>query len=191
MQNIAVYCGSGVGKNPAFEQGAKNLGKVLIERNHGLVYGGGNVGLMGIIADELLAGGGHVIGVIPQALYDREVAHTQLTEMLVVDTMHERKALMMKHADAFIAMPGGIGTLEELFEVMTWYQLGFHYKPVGILNINGYYDQLLGFLNHAAAEAFIREDLHDLYVADSDPAKLLDKLAEAKKHFEGRLKRVD
>ena len=176
MGNIAVYCGSGAGKHPAFAQGAKDLAKRLLERNYGLVYGGGDVGLMGIIADEVLAGGGEVIGVIPHALYDREVAHMKLTNMFVVDTMHERKALMMKHADAFIAMPGGIGTLEELFEVMTWYQLGFHRKPVGILNINGYYDRLLGFLEHAAAETFIRENLSDLYVADSDPARLLDKL---------------
>ena len=191
MQNIAVYCGSGAGKNPAFAQGAKRLGEAIVEQRYGLVYGGGDVGLMGIIADEVLAREGNVIGVIPQALYEREVGHSKLTEMFVVDTMHERKALMMKHADAFIAMPGGIGTLEELFEVMTWYQLGFHYKPVGILNINGYYDQLLGFLEHSAEEAFIREDLNDLYVSDSNPIRLLEKLKAASEHTTGRIKRVD
>jgi uncharacterized protein (TIGR00730 family) len=154
------------------------LGKAMVGRGHGLVYGGGNIGLMGVIADEVMAGGQDVIGVIPHKLYEREVGHEGLTELLVVDTMHERKALMMKHADAFVAMPGGIGTLEELFEVLTWFQLKYHHKPVGILNINGYYDQLLGFLAHATGEGFIRDNLDDLFVVASDPAELVAKLEE-------------
>lgn len=178
MQNIAVYCGSGSGINPVFAEAAKLLGRAMVKRDFGLVYGGGNVGLMGLIANEVLAGGQDVIGVIPSALYDLEVGHDGLTELLIVDTMHERKALMMKHSDGFIAMPGGIGTLEELFEVMTWFQLRYHHKPVGVLNVNGYYDQLLGFLRHAAAEEFIREDLDELLVVSADPHELLTKLAE-------------
>ncbi|MFT7585015.1 MAG: hypothetical protein ACI9EW_001438 [Cellvibrionaceae bacterium] len=178
MKNIAVYCGSGSGKNPVFAEAAKALGRAMVAQGYGLVYGGGNVGLMGIIADEVMAGGQDVIGVIPQALYDLEVGHTGLTELLIVDTMHERKALMMKHSDAFIAMPGGIGTLEELFEVLTWFQLKFHHKPVGLLNVNGYYDQLLGFLKHAADEAFIRENIDELLVAHEDPIGLLQGLVD-------------
>ncbi|MFT5197077.1 MAG: hypothetical protein ACI85U_004117, partial [Candidatus Promineifilaceae bacterium] len=164
--------------NPVFAEAAKALGRAMVAQGYGLVYGGGNVGLMGIIADEVMAGGQDVIGVIPQALYDLEVGHTGLTELLIVDTMHERKALMMKHSDAFIAMPGGIGTLEELFEVLTWFQLKFHHKPVGLLNVNGYYDQLLGFLKHAADEAFIRENIDELLVAHEDPIGLLQGLVD-------------
>lgn len=176
MKNIAVYCGSGAGNDPAFAEGAKALGRAMVSAGYGLVYGGGNVGLMGIIADEVLALGNEVIGVIPHALHARELAHLGCTQLIAVDTMHERKALMMKHSDAFIAMPGGIGTLEELFEVLTWYQLTFHQKPVGILNTNGYYDQLLGFLEHAADEAFIREGLADLLVVSADPDQLVKHL---------------
>lgn len=178
MKNIAVYCGSGSGKNPAYTQAAQLLGQKMSDRGYGLVYGGGDVGLMGTIADAVITNGKDVIGVIPQALYDLEVAHLGLTELLVVDTMHERKALMMKHADAFVAMPGGIGTLEELFEVLTWFQLKFHQKPIGVLNVNGYYDQLLGFVQHAVAEGFIRENIGDLLVTASEPAELICLLEE-------------
>ncbi len=176
MKNIAVYCGSGAGTNPAYAEGAKGLGRAMVAAGSGLVYGGGNVGLMGIIADEMLAQGREVIGVIPQALYDLEVGHDGCTQLITVDTMHERKALMMQHSDAFIAMPGGIGTLEELFEVLTWFQLDFHQKPVGILNTAGYYDQLLAFLNHSVQEAFIRESMDELLVVSSDPVELVDLL---------------
>ena len=173
MKKIAVYCGSGAGTNPAYAAEAKALGQALVAAGYGLTYGGGNVGLMGIIADEVLALGQEVIGVIPHALYERELAHMGCTQLLTTDTMHERKALMMKHSDGFIAMPGGVGTLEELFEVLTWFQLSFHRKPVGILNTAGYYDQLLGFLNHAANEAFIRDELSELYSVSADPNELV------------------
>ncbi len=178
MKNIAVYCGSGSGNNPDYALAAQSLGQKMAEHGYGLVYGGGDVGLMGTIADAVIASGKDVIGVIPQALYDLELAHLGLKELLVVDTMHERKALMMKHADAFVAMPGGIGTLEELFEVLTWFQLKFHHKPVGVLNVNGYYDQLLGFVQHAAAEGFIRENIDDLLVTSADPTELMRLLEE-------------
>ncbi len=173
MKNIAVYCGSGAGTNPAYADGAKALAKAIATAGHGLVYGGGNVGLMAVVADEVLAHDQEVIGVIPYALHERELSHTGCTQLLMVDTMHERKALMMEHSDAFIAMPGGIGTLEELFEVLTWFQLGFHHKPVGLLNISGYYDQLIGFLNHAVSEAFIRDKFDDLLVVSTDPDELV------------------
>lgn len=173
MKNIAVYCGSGAGTNPAYADGAKALAKAIATAGHGLVYGGGNVGLMAVVADEVLAHDQEVIGVIPYALHERELSHTGCTQLLMVDTMHERKALMMQHSDAFIAMPGGIGTLEELFEVLTWFQLGFHHKPVGLLNISGYYDQLIGFLNHAVSEAFIRDKFDDLLVVSTDPDELV------------------
>ena len=148
----------------------------MVSAGYGLVYGAGNIGLMGIIADTVLAAGGEVIGVIPQSLYDREVAHLGLQQLFTVQTMHERKALMMKHSDAFIAMPGGIGTFEELFEVLTWFQLGFHQKPVGLLNINGYYDQLIGFLKQTVEVGFVQENLDDLLIVSSDPAELVAKL---------------
>lgn len=176
MKNIAVYCGSGNGRQPIYAEKAKELGQAMAAADCGLVYGGGNVGLMGVIADEMVALKKEVIGVIPHALYDRELGHNGITHLYKVDTMHERKALMMKHSDGFIAMPGGIGTLEELFEVMTWLQLQFHHKPVGILNVAGYYDQLIGFLNHAVDEAFIRDDLSDLVVHSADPAELVGML---------------
>lgn len=176
MKNIAVYCGSGAGTNPAYAEGAKALGRAMVAAGSGLVYGGGNVGLMGIIADEVLAHDKEVIGVIPYALHDRELGHMGCTQLITVDTMHERKALMMKHSDAFIAMPGGIGTLEELFEVLTWLQLDFHQKPVGILNTAGYYDQLIGFLSHAVSEAFVREKMDDLLVVSADPVELVNLL---------------
>lgn len=173
MKNIAVYCGSGNGRQPIYAEKAKALGQAMAAAGCGLVYGGGNVGLMGVIADEMVTLKQEVIGVIPHALYDRELGHNGITQLYKVDTMHERKALMMQHSDAFIAMPGGIGTLEELFEVMTWLQLRFHHKPVGILNVAGYYDQLIGFLEHAVDEAFIRDDLSELVVCSADPAELI------------------
>ncbi len=176
MKNIAVYCGSRSGNHPAYSEEAIKLGNEMVSAGYGLVYGAGNIGLMGIIADTVLAAGGEVIGVIPQALYDREVAHLGLNQLFTVQTMHERKALMMKHSDAFIAMPGGIGTFEELFEVLTWFQLGFHHKPIGLLNVNGYYDQLIGFLKQTVEVGFVQENLDNLLIVSSDPAELVAKL---------------
>ncbi len=143
-----------------------------------LVYGGGHVGLMGIIADAVLEAGGKVTGVIPKALMDTEVGHDRLTRLLVVKDMHERKALMAEHADGFIAMPGGIGTLEELFEAMTWAQLGFHEKPVGLLNVNGFYDKLTAFLSQQEQEGFLRTEHRELLINESDPSTLLERLRE-------------
>lgn len=144
-----------------------------------LVYGGGHVGLMGILADAVLASGGEVTGVIPKALMDTEVGHERLTRLLVVEDMHERKALMAEHADGFLALPGGIGTLEELFEVMTWLQLGYHAKPVGLLNVAGFYNELLAFLDKQRDAGFLRAEHRDLLLNDTDPASLIDRL----RHF--------
>ncbi len=148
----------------------------MADRGIALVYGGGHVGLMGIIADAVLAAGGEVTGVIPTALMSTEIGHDQLTELHVVKDMHERKALMADKADGFIAMPGGIGTLEELFEVMTWLQLGYHAKPVGVLNVNGFYDGLLGFLDRQRDEGYLRSEHRALLIEDSDPDALLDRV---------------
>lgn len=148
----------------------------MVKQSLSLVYGGGHVGLMGIIADAVLEAGGEVTGVIPKALMDTEVGHEHLTRLLVVKDMHERKALMAEHADGFIAMPGGIGTLEELFEAMTWAQLGFHEKPVGVLNVNGYYDKLTAFLQHMVKDGFLRSEHAALLISEQEPEQLLDRL---------------
>ncbi len=155
-RRICVYCGSKTGVDQVYTAAALALGAALARRGLGLVYGGGNVGLMGLLADAVLAGGGQVVGVIPQALADRELAHLKLTELRVVDDMHQRKALMAEQAHAFIALPGGYGTLEELFEALAWAQLGFHPKPVGLLNTAGYFDHLLAFLDHAVGQQFLQ-----------------------------------
>ena len=164
---------------PAYAAAARTLGSLLVERGLGLVYGGGNVGLMGAIADAVLEAGGEVLGVIPHALMAREIGHPGVTEMHVVDSMHERKALMADRADAFIALPGGVGTFEELFEAITWTQLGLHAKPCGLLNVDGFYDDLLGFLDHAWAEGFIKPETRAIVKASADPGELLDLLASA------------
>ncbi len=150
----------------------------MARRGIGLVYGGGHVGLMGIIADAVLDAGGKVTGVLPAALMDSEVGHDRLTQLLVVKDMHERKALMAEHADGFIALPGGIGTMEELFEAWTWLQLGYHEKPVGLLNVQGFYDQLLDFLDTQRDAGFLRNEHRSLLIADNDPAKLLDRITQ-------------
>lgn len=155
MQRICVFCGSNRGTQPAYALAAEALGDELVKRGLGLVYGGASVGLMGILADRVLAGGGEVIGVMPQALVSREVGHRGLTAFHEVESMHERKAMMADLADGFIAMPGGFGTLDELFEILTWTQLGLHQKPVGVLNSRGYFDLLFRFLQHAAREGFM------------------------------------
>lgn len=178
--NICVYCGSRAGARPAYATAARQLGRLIGERGHGLVYGGGNVGLMGIVADAVLAAGGMVVGVIPQALVEREVGHQGLSEQHVVPNMHVRKQMMAERADAFIAMPGGIGTLEELYEVWTWRQLGYHDKPVGLLNVERYFDDLLRFMDRTVAEGFLDLAQRQMPLVESDPARLLDRvLAEA------------
>lgn len=178
MQRICVFCGSNPGIREDYRLAAVALGRLLAGAGLGLVYGGGAVGLMGVIADAVLLAGGEVIGVIPQSLAQKEIAHQGLTRLHIVPGMHARKALMAEHADAFIAMPGGFGTLEELFEVTTWAQLGLHDRPVGLLNVAGYYDGLLSFLDHAAAEGLLRPEHRGLIRSSSDPAALLALLRE-------------
>ncbi|MBV7536525.1 TIGR00730 family Rossman fold protein [Duganella sp. sic0402] len=173
---ICVYCGANAGATPRFAEQAKVLAKALVERNLSLVYGGGNVGLMGIIADEVLRLGGEVTGVIPTALVEREVGHTGLTRQFIVKDMHERKAMMAQLADGFIAMPGGLGTLEELFEMLTWAQLGIHAKPIGVLNVDGYYDSLVDFIRNATQQGLVRPQHAELMLVDSEPDALLRRL---------------
>jgi uncharacterized protein (TIGR00730 family) len=175
MRRICVYAGSNPGRDPAYAEAATALAELLTERGIGVVYGGGKVGLMGVIADAAMAAGGEVIGVMPQDLIDREIGHNGITELRVVGSMHERKALMAELADGFVALPGGAGTLEELIEIYTWSQLGLHRKPMGVLNVNGYYDGLAGLLDHAVAEGFVRPQHRAAMHFESDPAALLDR----------------
>jgi uncharacterized protein (TIGR00730 family) len=176
MRNICVFCGSNSGVRPEYAIAARALGTALVERGLGLVYGGGRVGLMGVIADQVLASGGEVIGVIPADLDRKEVAHRGVTTLQVVGSMHERKAKMAKLADGFIALPGGFGTFEEFCEVLTWAQLGFQHKPCAVLNVNGYYDALLALFDQAVAEGFVRPEHRRLVLAGTDPNELLDQL---------------
>jgi uncharacterized protein (TIGR00730 family) len=172
--SVAVYCGSRFGHSPAFADAARTLGELIGKSGATLVYGGGRVGLMGAVADAVMACGGQVIGVIPQALMDREVGHEGLTELHVVQTMHERKQLMAERADAFISLPGGIGTLEELYEVWSWQQLGYHDKPVALLNVDGYYDALLQFHRVMHRRGFVSDAQFNALLVETDPARLLD-----------------
>ncbi len=176
IKSLCVYCGASPGASPGYAQAARTLARAMVEDNIALVYGGGNVGLMGVIADEVLRLGGEVTGVIPKALMEREVGHAGLTRQFIVKDMHERKAMMAELSDGFIAMPGGMGTLEELFEMLTWSQLGIHAKPVGVLNVDGYYDHLIGFLRHAEAEGFIRPQHAALMMVESGTEALLQRL---------------
>ena len=176
MRRVCVFCGSSVGNQRTYRDAAEALGALLADRGIGLVYGGGNVGLMGVIADAVMTRGGEVIGVIPQSLADREIAHTGITELRVVDSMHTRKAMMAELADAFVAMPGGVGTFEEFFEVVTWTQLGLHRKPCGLLNVSDFYAPLAAFIDQAVTEGFIRPIHRAAIVVDSDPVRLLDRL---------------
>lgn len=178
MKSICVYCGSRMGKDPAYKALARQLGQLLGERGLTLVYGGGNVGLMGVLADATLQAGGRVVGVIPKSLLDKEVGHHEVSELIVVGDMHERKLKMATLADAFIAMPGGIGTLEELFETLTWLQLGFHQKPIGLLDCADYFGGLWRFLEHMVAEGFLRQDQLTLLSHSHDPAALLQTFAQ-------------
>lgn len=174
MKRICVYCGSSPGRNPRFGAAAEELGKALLRRNMGLVYGGASVGIMGMVADTVLAGGGEVIGVIPKALDAKELKHTGLTEQHVVKSMHERKAMMADLSDGFIALPGGWGTFEEIFEALTWAQLGFHRKPCGLLNESGYYDHLHLFLENAIEQQFVRPEYRSMLMISTDSEDLLD-----------------
>ncbi|MBP7452921.1 MAG: TIGR00730 family Rossman fold protein [Ottowia sp.] len=177
--SICVYCGSRPGNSPGFAETARAVGQWIGSQGGQLVYGGGRAGLMGEVANATLAAGGRVIGVIPRALVEREHAHRGCTELHVVETMHERKRLMAEHADAFIALPGGIGTFEELFETWTWRQLGYHNKPLGLLNQNGYYDDLLTFVRHSIASGFMDDHQWRLIDSDRDADTLLKRLVTA------------
>ena len=177
LRRVAVYCGSNPGARPSYAAAARRLGGMLGERGLGLVYGGGNVGLMGILADAALAGGAEVVGVIPQAMVARELAHEGLTDLRVVRSMHERKALMAELADAFIALPGGLGTLDELFEVWTWAQLGLHARPIGLLDVEGFFQPLVAHLDRAVAEGFVRPEHRAMVVIEREAAPLLDRFA--------------
>jgi uncharacterized protein (TIGR00730 family) len=176
MRRICVFCGSSAGSNPVYAETARVMGRELVARGMGLVYGGGHVGLMGVVADAVLEAGGEAIGVIPHALAAREIAHQRLTTLHVVASMHERKAMMAELSDAFIAMPGGFGTYEELFEALTWTQLGLHKKPCGLLNVAGFYDPVIRFIDHAVAEQFIRPQHRAALLVEQDPARLIDAL---------------
>ncbi|HVP65523.1 MAG TPA: TIGR00730 family Rossman fold protein [candidate division Zixibacteria bacterium] len=175
-KRICVFCGSSLGARAAYADSARELARQLVANNVALVYGGGNVGMMGVLADAMLAAGGEAIGVIPQFLVDREVAHTGLTALHVVESMHERKALMAEMADAFIALPGGFGTFDEFCEVLTWSQIGLQHKPCGLLNVNGYYSPLLEMFERAEQEKFLRPQNRQILLADTDPAALVTKL---------------
>ena len=176
MNSVCVFAGSNSGSRPEYTAVATALGQTLVQRKINLVYGGARVGLMGALADAVLAGGGHVTGVIPAALVAKEVAHAGLSDLRVVSSMHERKALMAELSDGFIALPGGWGTLEEFFEVLTWGQLGFHTKPCGLLNVEGYFDGLLTFLDHSIDERFVKRESRSMVLVAGSPAGLLDLL---------------
>jgi uncharacterized protein (TIGR00730 family) len=175
IRRLAIFCGSNPGVRPDYVEAARSLGRLLAQRGIGIVYGGSNVGLMAALADAMTGEFGDIIGVIPRMLVDREVANTALTDLRIVDSMHQRKAMMAELADGFIALPGGIGTLEEFFETWTWGQLGMHTKPCGLLNVAGYFNPLLEFLDHAVAERFVRDVHRGMIVVESDPAALLSR----------------
>jgi uncharacterized protein (TIGR00730 family) len=177
MQRVVVFCGSSPGARPQYADAATTLGRLLAEQGVAIVYGGASVGLMGAVADGALAAGGEVIGVIPQRLVDREIAHRGLSKLHVVGTMHERKALMAELSDAVVALPGGTGTLDELFELFTWAQLGLHRMPIGLLDVGGYWQPMLVFLRHAVTERFLRAEHLETLLVDPDPAGLLHRLA--------------
>jgi uncharacterized protein (TIGR00730 family) len=177
MKRVCVFAGSSSGRSPLYAEAAQELGVVLASRHIGLVYGGARVGLMGAMADAVLAGGGEVVGVIPNSLVEKEVAHSGLTSLRVVRSMHERKALMAEMADAFVALPGGWGTLDEMFEILTWAQLGLHNKPCGLLNVQGYFDRLLSFLDLTMEQGFVRREYRALLSVADRPTALLDALA--------------
>ncbi len=175
---LCVFCGAHSGARPEYAEAARTVGRMLAEQGVRLVYGAGNIGLMGILADSCLAAGGKVVGVIPDSLVRHEVAHVELTELRIVNSMHERKAMMADLADAFMALPGGIGTFEELFEIWTWSQLGLHGKPLGLLNVAGYFDHVTALADHAVREQFLRQQHRDVLLVDTDPQQLLASLRQ-------------
>ncbi|MCZ6800307.1 MAG: TIGR00730 family Rossman fold protein [Nitrospirae bacterium] len=175
-KRICVFCGSSLGNKEIYETAARSLAKELVRRHIVLVYGGGNIGLMGVIAEEVIAGGGEVIGIIPQFLADKEFAHESISTLHVVESMHERKALMDRESDGFIAMPGGLGTLEEYCEMLTWKQLQLHHKPCGLLNIDGFFDALIGFVDHQVQEGFVSKENRDLIMEAKDVQTLVDQI---------------
>jgi uncharacterized protein (TIGR00730 family) len=177
VRRVCVFCGSSTGNRPSYTAAAAALGQELVRRGIGLVYGGGNIGLMGVVADTVLADGGEVHGVIPDALMAKELGHGDVTELYVVDTMHERKALMAELSDAFVALPGGYGTLEEFAEVLTWTQLGVHDKPCGLLDVDGFFGDLVALFDRMVADGFVRAENRHLVLEAGDPAELLDRLA--------------
>ena len=178
MKRVCVYCGSNPGRLPVYREAAAELGRELVRREIALVYGGASIGVMGAVANAVLENGGEVIGVIPQSLATREVAHTRLSELIVVTSMHERKARMAELADGFVALPGGWGTFEEIFEILTWAQLGIHSKPCGLLNIANYFDHLALFLQHAMDERFVREEYQAMIMMEQQPGALLDRFSQ-------------
>jgi uncharacterized protein (TIGR00730 family) len=176
MERVCVFCGSSPGARPAYAEATAEVARLLVGEGIGVVYGGGHVGLMGVLADTAMAAGGEVIGVMPQALVDREIAHGRISELRVVGSMHERKALMAELSDAFIALPGGAGTLDELFEVYTWAQLGLHDKPCGLLDVEDYFARLADFLDHAVRERFVREEHRAMLMIEREPRALIERL---------------
>ncbi|HVK53864.1 MAG TPA: TIGR00730 family Rossman fold protein [Burkholderiales bacterium] len=180
LKSVCVYCGASPGRLDAYAESARALGKALVARDIRLIYGGASIGVMGIVADAVLDAGGQVIGVIPEPLARKEVAHTRLTEIHLTRSMHERKSLMAEMSDAFIALPGGLGTLEELFEIWTWTQLGIHAKPCGLLNVEGYFDKLISFLDHATEEQFVNQLHRSMLLVETNPDKLLDRFLSYK-----------
>ncbi|MSR49388.1 MAG: TIGR00730 family Rossman fold protein [Gemmataceae bacterium] len=181
IESISVFCGSRCGDNPIFSSAASQLGTLIANKKIKLIYGAGNIGLMGVIADACLAASGHVIGVIPTKLVDKEVAHKGLTEIFIVDSMHERKALMASKSDAFIALPGGFGTCDELFEILTWAQLGIHHNPIGILNTEGFFDPLLAWIDQMIEHGFVKPKFRELLLVASKPEDLLDLILQGAK----------
>lgn len=179
MKKICVYCGSSDGVRPEYGRAAAALGRAMLEKDFELVYGGAGVGLMGKLADTVLKGGGKVTGVIPESLLNREISHTGLTQLVVVDSMHERKSMMADLSDGFIALPGGIGTMDELFEILTWSHLGIHKKPCALLNVVGYYDHLNAFMQHGVNQGFIRKETEAKLIIKEDPKALLDLFLES------------
>lgn len=186
LKSICVFCGSNFGSRPEYAAAAESLGKLLIQHSISLVYGGAKAGLMGKIADAVLNAGGKVIGIIPQALVLKEIAHEGVTELRVVDSMHERKALMADLADGFIALPGGFGTLDEFCEILTWAQLGIHHKPCGVLNVNGYFDNFLKLLDHAVSELFLRPLHRAMVISENDPETLLGRMIQYEAPLTGK-----
>ncbi len=176
MKRVCIFCGSSRGVRPAYAEAAEELARFLVKLGIGVVYGGGNVGLMGVLADTAMAAGGEVIGVIPRALFAKEVGHTGVTDLRIVGSMHERKALMAELADGFVAMPGGWGTFDEFCEILTWAQLGLHNKPCGILNTENYYDTLLAMFDHSVAEGFLKPEYRALMIAAKEPGELVAKM---------------